>query len=109
MFIDTESIISTFTSADYLYEGRVEGVTITKNGFLSNFYDSVLGVAWRVSHNVDAASYLTIQIYPQATEDTSTGAYLDVYLSPNFIVKDGFNQSADCRFNGVANSAICTR
>ena len=59
-----------------MYEGRVEGVTITKNGFFSNFYDSVLSTAWRISQNVDAASYMTVQIWPQATEDTSTGAYL---------------------------------
>ncbi len=109
MYIDTESIITTFTAAKYMYEGRVDGVAVTKNNFLNNFYDSVLNTAWRISHNVVAASYLSVQIWPQASEDTSTGAYLEIYLSPNCIVKDAFNQNTDCRFNGVANSAICTR
>lgn len=67
VYIDTESIITTFTAAKYMYEGRVDGVTITKNNFLNNFDDSVLNTAWRISHNVVASSYLSVQIRPQAS------------------------------------------
>lgn len=109
VYIDTEAVIQASSAPRYMYEGRVDGTTITKYSFLSNFYDSVLGTAWRISHNVVASSYLEVHIYPQASEDTSTGAYLEIYLSPNFVVKDAFNQNADCRFNNVASSAICTR
>jgi len=76
---------------------------------LSNFRDNVLNTDWRVSHNVIASSSITISILPQATEDTSTGSYIDIYLSPNFNAGDNFNLNTDCQFNYAPNSAICIR
>ena len=108
VYIDTDSVINTFTATDYMYEGSVIGTAINKNGFLNNIYDSVFGQSWRISQDVTAGTYLLVVIYPQSTEDTSTGSYIDIYLSPNFIVNNNFNTNTDCRFGNVANSAICT-
>lgn len=75
---------------------------------MNNFYDSVFGASYRISQDILSTTYLLIEIYPQSTEDTSTGSYLDIYLSPNFIVDNDFNINNDCRFGNVASSAICT-
>ena len=44
---------------------------------------------------------------PGTVYDTSTGAYLEIYMSPHFIVDDDFDSSTDCRFENVDSSAIC--
>ena len=49
VYIDTEQVISDFFATDYMYYGRVQGISVTKNNFLSNIYDSVFGTSWRIS------------------------------------------------------------
>jgi hypothetical protein len=60
-----------------MYYSRVQGVSVNKNNFMNNFYDSVFSTSWRISNDiVSGSSYLLIAVYPQSTEDTSTGSYL---------------------------------
>lgn len=67
VFIDTDDVIKTFTAVDYMYEGRVEGTTISKNSFLNNIYDSVFSHSWRISQDVLSNTYLMFVIFPQPT------------------------------------------
>jgi hypothetical protein len=92
-----------------MYKGVVQGVATTKNSFLYSFYDSVHSYEWRLSSDVTSSTYIRIGIYPQSTEDTSTGAYLDVYLSPQFNIDSDFNMNNDCRFANVMGTAVCTQ
>jgi hypothetical protein len=41
-------------------------------------------------------------------EVTSSGSYIDIYLSPNFQFDTDFNPTSDCKLNNTANSATCT-
>jgi hypothetical protein len=106
VYIDTEEIISAFTASGYLYYHRVESTSVDKDAFIVNFYDNILSSAWVISHDVTTSTYFIIQV--QHTHETSTGAYIDIYLSPSFKQTSSFDGATSCRFGNVANSATCT-
>ncbi len=47
-YIDTPTVIDTFTASSYLYQGHIEGSGVVKSNFFNNFYDNYFGWGERV-------------------------------------------------------------
>lgn len=52
------------------------------------------------------SEYLLLYFY--SYPPTSTGSYVEIYLSPKVEFTSNFNSTKDCRFSNAATSAICT-
>jgi hypothetical protein len=110
-YIDTDDIINSFTASSYKYSGSVQSSGVTTSSFSANFWDSQFGWTDRVVQTTVAGTgrYFAIQIYQNINSlATSANSYIDVYLSPNFLVASSFNQNTDCRFDNTAGTCLMT-
>jgi len=110
-YIDTNSVINTFTAASYMYYGLVEGSGVYASSFFNNFYDSYLGWGERVSSapTINSGQWFYYNIYQNiAVDATSAGSWVDLYLSPNVVVSPTFNTSSDCQLWWNVSSCIIT-
>ena len=115
VYIDTAAVISSFTAPSYMYYGNVEGSGVTTSNIWNNIYDLQFWYTERVLYSTTYGSnYLNIVIVQNiGSTATSSGAWLEIYLSPYVQVSSSFNQTQDCRINGglsacIFNSAVGT-
>lgn len=109
-YIDTAAII-TATAATYMYYGLVESSGILTSDFLSDIYDNQFFSTERAraSSSIVAGQYLQLTFWQNVgSTATSSGAYLEVYLSPYISVSASFSQTNDCRINGATSTCLFT-
>ena len=86
-FIDTPTILETFTASNYVYEGLAEGSSeIDVESIFETFYDNKFGSSWRVMNEdaIDTGHRFVVRIYQRVSSSTtSSGSYIEFYLPPN--------------------------
>jgi hypothetical protein len=99
-YIDTNSAITTFTAASYLYYGLIERSGVVGGTFYQTFYDNSFTSMELVKSvtTIDATQIFYLSIYQTINSiATSAGSYIDIYFSPNVVISANFDQNTNCQ------------